>query len=71
MNSAAAQTRRIVRRAYSEYTTVETFVGSWLDAMNRAEELQRANNDGEYFLRGVDEPNHRPGSSYQSPMDWL
>ncbi|TRD03823.1 hypothetical protein FJV76_14405 [Mesorhizobium sp. WSM4303] len=70
MNTAAA-THRIVRRAFSEYTTVETFVGSWLEAMNRADALQRDNNDGEYLLRGVDEPNWRPGSSYQSPMDWL
>lgn len=65
------QTYRIVRRAFSQYATVETFVGSWLDAMNRADALERGNRDGEYFLRGVDEPNHRPGSSYQSPMDWL
>ena len=71
MTTAAAQTRRIVRRAFSQYTTMETITSSWLEAMNRAEELQRQINDGEYFLRGVDEPNWRSGSSYQSPMDWL
>ena len=63
---------RIVRRAFSQYTTVEVFTGNFVDASNRADALQFANQDGEYFLRGVDEADHRPSSgSYQSGLDWL
>lgn len=66
-----ANQHRIVRRAFSQYTTVEIFTGSFVDASNHADALQYANQDGEYFLRGVDEPNRRESSSYQSEMDWL
>ena len=62
---------RIVRRAFSKYTTVEIFTGSFVDASNRADALQYANKDGEYLLRGVEESDYRAGSSYQSGMDWL
>jgi hypothetical protein len=63
---------RIVRRAFSQYVTVETFTGSFVDASNRADALQYANQDGEYMLRGVNEPDRRESSgSFQSGMDWL
>lgn len=62
---------RIVRRAFSQYTTVEIFTGSWVDASNRADALQYANKDGEYLIRGLDQPNWSQSSSYQSGMDWL
>ena len=51
---------RIVRRAFSEYQTVERFEGSWLAAVARAEDLERTNRDGEYLLRRLDEPNWSP-----------
>lgn len=62
---------RIVRRAFSQYTTVEVFTGTFVDASNRADAMQFANQDGEYFLRGVNEPDRRESSSYQSGFDWL
>ena len=61
----------IVKRAYSEYTNIEEFEGSYLDAVTRADELQFLKRDGEYLVRSINEPNWRGGSSYQSPMDWL
>lgn len=64
-------TYRIVRRAFGSYADVEVMNCSWLDAMNRADELQRTRRDGEYLLRRGDQPNWEPSPSYQSPMDWL
>lgn len=62
---------RIVKRANSEYTAVEKFEGTYLDAINRADTLQYIYRDGEYFVRMMDQPNWTPSSSYQSGMDWL
>lgn len=62
---------RIVRRAFSQYTTVEVFTGSFVDASNYADKLQYERQDGEYLLRGVNEPDRRPTSSYQSGFDYL
>lgn len=65
-------TYRIVRRAFSQYTDVETFEGSWLGAMQRADKLQATNRDGEYLLRKPGEPNQSFESSYvQSGFDYL
>lgn len=64
-------TYRIIKRAHSEYQTVEHFDGTYLAAMNRASELENANRDGEYLLRTLEEPNWTPTTSYQSGMDWL
>lgn len=66
------KTFKIARRAYSNHTVVELFSGSWVDATLRAMDLEHQNKDGEYMVWGADEtPGWRPGSSYQSPMDWL
>lgn len=62
---------RIVKRAFSNYTTVETFTGTRLAAGNRATDLQFAKRDGEYLVREIDEPNQRFSGYGQSPMDWL
>jgi len=64
-------TYTIVRRAFSEYVEIETGIEGWLVAMNRADELQYANRDGEYFVRQPGEPNQRFSSAYQSGLDWL
>lgn len=40
---------KIARRAYGEYTVVETGIQSWAAAVNRAMELQAEKQDGEYF----------------------
>lgn len=62
---------RIVKRANSEYKTVEQFDGTYLAAMNRADELQHICGDGEYLVRTKDQPNWTPGTAHQSNMDWL
>jgi hypothetical protein len=64
-------TYQITRRAYSEYTPVETFTGTYIAATLRSMDLQFANKDGEYLVREIGAPNWTPGQSYQSPMDWL
>jgi hypothetical protein len=64
-------TYQITRRAYSEYTPVETFTGTRIAATLRAMEIQFANQDGEYLVREIGQPNWTGGQSYQSPMDWL
>ena len=64
---------RIVRRAFSQYEVAEIFTGSWVDAMQRASELQAYSaHGGEYSVRRDGEP-LRPAASasYQSGMDWL
>lgn len=63
---------RIIRRAYSQHTVVETLNGTWLEAMARAEKLQHENQDGEYSVRFPGASlRSEPSSSYQSGMDWL
>lgn len=63
---------RIIRRAYSEYTVVETINGTWLEAMARAEKLQNEKRDGEYSVRFPGAPvRSQASSSYQSDFDWL
>ncbi len=65
---------RIVRRANSEYTTVETLPWGYgyVRALLIAEIwLEQTNHDGEYLVRGDDEPDQKSTSSYQSGMDWL
>lgn len=47
---------RIVRRAFSAYTEVETFEGTRLEACLHADKLQRERRDGEYFERAPGEP---------------
>lgn len=42
-------TYKIARRAYGEYTVVETGIASWVEAANRAMTLQAEKQDGEYF----------------------
>jgi hypothetical protein len=62
----------IVRRAFSTYTVVQTVEsGNWLEAMNRSMAMERQNNDGEYFVRGEDEPNSNPAPYGQSGFDYL
>lgn len=68
---APSSALRIVRRAYGEYTDIASVPSGLLVAWNLADDLERANNDGEYFVRGFDEPNWRPGTAYQSGFDWL
>ena len=65
-------TIRIVKRAFSQYTTViSDFAGSYREASNYADKLQYENQDGEYFPRFDTDPDYIPSSSYQSGMDWL
>jgi hypothetical protein len=64
-------TYQITRRAYSEYTPVETFTGTYIAATLRSMELQFANKDGEYLVREMGAPDWTGGQSSQSPMDWL
>lgn len=44
-------TFRIIRRAFSQYTLAEEFTGTFCEASERADALQRQNRDGEYFPR--------------------
>lgn len=46
----------IVHRAYSNHTLAEVFIGSWVDAMERAKQLEITRGDGEYFVRSTSEP---------------
>lgn len=62
---------RIVKRAYGRYSDIETFEGKRLDAVEYSAKMQFERRDGEYLVRGMDEPNWSPSSSYQSGMDWL
>jgi secreted trypsin-like serine protease len=64
------QTYRIVKRAFSVYTDIKT-VDGWLNAMTESMAMQFANQDGEYMVKQIDEPNWVGGPAYQSPMDWL
>lgn len=64
------KTYRIVKRAFSEYTEIET-VDGWLKAMERADYLQYTNNDGEYFVRSMEEPNQITSPYVQSGLDFL
>lgn len=58
-------TFNIYRRAYSTYTLAETFVGSWVDAMERASVLERvANKDGEYIVRFDGQPAQNTENHY-------
>jgi hypothetical protein len=63
----------IVRRAFSQYTPVASYLGrSRLDALLVAMKMQADNNDGEYFVRTTDEPDWKSPSSYQqSGLDYL
>lgn len=63
-------TYRIVKRAYSEYTLAEKFDGTYMEALNRADELQNANRDGEYMVRRTDR-DWFPTTAYRSGMDYL
>lgn len=61
---------QIVKRAFSNYETVETVTG-WLNAMQRADQLQFTNNDGEYFVKKVGETDKSPAPYTQSGFDYL
>lgn len=65
----------ISRRAYSKYTAVESFTGTWVAAQLRAMDLQAERKDGEYDVYSPSEEigshGRGPSSSYQSGMDWL
>ena len=62
---------QIARRAYGEYTVVET-VNGYPAASLRAMVLEYARGDGEYFVYDIDEtPGQRACAAYQSPLDWL
>jgi hypothetical protein len=65
------KTYQITRRAFSEYTPVETFTGTYCAATLRSMELQFTNKDGEYLVREPGEPNWTGGQFSQSPMDYL
>jgi hypothetical protein len=52
-------TYRIVRRAFSTYTDIELVEG-WVNAELRAMSLKATNRDGDYLVRGIDEPNWSP-----------
>jgi hypothetical protein len=62
---------RIVKRAYGEYADFCSFIGTHLAAIEFAAGQERQNSDGEYLVRGLDEPNWTPSSSFQSGFDWL
>jgi hypothetical protein len=64
-------TYQITRRAFSQYTPVETFTGTRIEATTRAMALQFTNKDGEYLVREQGAPNWTGGQSSQSPMDYL
>ncbi len=64
-------TFQIARRAFSNYTTVETVEG-FVAANLRSMELQAANRDGEYMVFPANEaPGQRPAPYGQSGLDWL
>ncbi len=65
-------TYRIVKRAFSEYTEIETVEG-WVNAMERASILEFTHNDGEYLVLSMDEPNKTESTDpyFQSGLDYL
>jgi hypothetical protein len=63
---------RIVRRAFSTYTDIESVEGTYCDATLRAMALEFLNADGEYLVRAPGEPDQRlGGSAVQSGFDFL
>lgn len=46
----------IVRRANSQYTVAEIFIGTWTEAMLYSMEVGFSRHDGEYFVSEVGEP---------------
>jgi len=65
----------ISRRAYGHYTSMMIFVGTWVDAMDRASKMRIENEcDGEYFVFNEGEELRDPVSvspHYQSGLDYL
>ena len=65
-------THQIARRAYGQYSFVETFAGTWVHAQLHAMKLEAEKRDGEYFVFAPGETiGPRPSVSYQSGFDWL
>lgn len=65
-------THMIVRRAFSKYEHVASVTAGWLAAMTLADEMQFANKDGEYLVRGAAEGLAPAPSGYvQSGFDYL
>jgi len=53
--------QRIVKRAFGQYTDVAVIFGyGALEAITLCEQMERENRDGEYLIRGMDQPNWEP-----------
>lgn len=62
-------TWQIVRRAYGQYTVIETNIESWLDAETKAMKMQFENKDGEYLTFSEEETPGQRKSEYNAVQD--
>lgn len=59
---------RIIRRAFGQFTDVDTVETTWTAAMNIAMMMETYNGDGEYDIRFPDEADRRPTSPGICPV---